>query len=685
MLYKKRWIILSISFLGLFLTCWLELLLQHKSRLIGGGINRSFLFLLINLHIIIIAILLYIIIKHSLKLLIERRRNIPGSTFKQNLFFAFIFLSVIPSLFVFFTAGTFITTSIQKWFQVHIEQGLNNGLQLHELHTLPIRNALQHTPADIATTQYTWTNYDKETFGHFLKQETAQWRTYRLHNDRTMDSLRLSFIKKIQATKIDQEQLFDFYGSLYYSKRTQDHFHLSIYRYQPPIRNHLIAIQNALHDYAELKSMQREIYKSYYFSFALIVLLILLLSTWCAFYLAKGISNPIQRLLEATENIRQGNLSVIVEPNTQSDLKPLAIAFNAMAKGIQQAQGALENKNKEIMTILESINDSVFYINRHGRIITFNRAAQELINNITNINQLKNRKVSFLPKQIRKTFFSAIKEFFGTKKNSWSKEVSISINQEHKILMVHMSNAHKLDYGVLIVIQDLTEIVKLSKIKAWQEAAKQVAHEIKNPLTPIQLATQRLQRKYQHLFNQEPAFADCTNTILDHVSIIKDLASHFSQFASMPAPHIELIEINCLIKETLQLYHISYPHILFNHTWQHQTINMKTDQEKMKQVLINLLDNSIRALSENSHNPKITIHTEISLDQQNITISFIDNGPGIDKAIQNKLFLPYVSSNKKNMGLGLAIVHDIIRQLGGTIRLVPSLVGAHFNIKLPYA
>lgn len=684
---RKRWIILIFSFLALALANWLELCLQRKSNVIGGGLNRPFLFLLINLHVILIAVLLYIIIKQSIKLVIERRRKTLGSGFKQNLFFAFMLFSVIPSFFVFFTAGKFITSSIDKWFQVQIGQGLQSGFQLYQALTIREHQLIAQNPDALdGCERYTWQIKDKTSWKKMMIREVRVWRSYRITNDRSTKSLRDLFIKKIRQVGMYQQQVFDFYGSLYAITKTEHAYHMVVYRYPEAVRTPLIALHNAINDVAQLTSMQTSINQSYFFTFLLVVLLILLLSIWCAFYLAKGISTPIQDLLQATKKMSEGDWSVAVNTDDQHDLKPLALGFNRMITAVKGAHETLEHRNKEMQMILENINDSVFYVNRFGRIINSNQAAKKLMASFMQTSQVYYRKISFLPRHIRTLFFHLIREFLVSHKEHLVREVTLEINREYKIVMVHLSRMHMAP-GILIVIQDLTEIVKLSKAKAWQEAAKQVAHEIKNPLTPIQLATQRLQRKYHTFFEQEPTFADCTQTILAHVKIIKDLASHFSAFASLPAPVMSQVELYGLIFESVRLYELSYPDITYTVISNEHLLKVETDPEKIKQVLVNLLDNSVRAMQSElnkSINKEICISIKEDAGLQVVRITVQDNGPGIDALVREKLFMPYVSTHKKNMGLGLAIVHDIMKQLGGNIRLLPSSYGALFELTLPY-
>lgn len=690
--------------------------MQKRHYLIGGGINRVFLFLLINAHVVLVVLLLYLIIRHSIKLVLERRKEVLGSVFKRNLLFAFILFSVIPSFFVFFTAGKFITQSIDRWFQVRLGSGFSSALKLHEHHSQGIKQALRqkgHCLAEAITScinqhkqlsfdvvngrcpqdpDYTVYLLDHEGKGILgaLHDEVKVWRKFRTVNDRTTSSLKRRFMQKIRG--VADEQSFDFYGSLYWAKRVDAGLLIVVYRYPTTVRNALIGLESALVDYNQLHATRNSIYLSYFFTFILLTLLILFLSIWCAFYLARGISKPIQELLDATEKVRLGHWDTQVVVNPSSDLQNLAQGFNEMTNAVRQAHMHLELKNKEMLAILENISSAVFFVNTTGRIIFYNAAAQRLVSHYLAIDSFKDKKINILGLSVKNKFFELIREFALSKKDHMVKEISFMVNSESRTFVVYgrpLLIPHASPYdrnGLLVVVEDLTDIVKVNKIKTWQEAAKQMAHEIKNPLTPIQLATQRLQRKFQDVLSNEKSFFDCTTTILNQVKIIKDLVTHFSQFASMPAPFIEFVNINELVHEVLCLYVISYPDIVFVHNQLEQVVLIKTDKKKIKLALINLLDNAVRALNlepRDSKEKRIGIST--NLDQKNrvMQIVFSDNGPGIPKIVKETLFLPYVSTEKKNMGLGLAIVHDSITQLGGTITLVTTSGGAQFHIELP--
>lgn len=704
-LIKKRIFILIISLIGLLAISWFELYLQQAHHLIGGGINRASLFLLINIHVVAIIVLLFLITRQSIKLFIERQQTTSGSIFKRNLLFAFILFSVIPSLFVFFTAGKFITKSIDYWFSARIHTGLDNSIKLHELHTQTERKLLSEQGEAIAAkiknftllfkesnkdqiTAYLW-HTDAIARYADIDQEVRVWRTYRKLNDRTMKSLKLRFAKRLE-TLTSQAELFDFYGSLYWVKKVDTSLVVLVHRYPEAIRTPLLEIQSSRIDYEHLKTMQNPIYLNYLFSFILITLLILFLSIWCAFYLARRISKPLQELLEATSKLRKGMWGVHVSDQPNNDLHHLIVEFNNMTTVLKSARQQLENKNNELMMILENITSSVFLINRFGRILTFNNASKDLMIKTLGVSHFKNKKISVFPAQLRSPFFSIAQELIRSGKQQLIKEVYPTIKGERRVLVVQLTRLslqnkfdQKQEDGLLVVIEDLTNIVKESQMKTWQSAARQMAHEIKNPLTPIQLATQRLQRKYREVFAEDQAFINCTDTILNQVKIIKDLASHFSEFASMPDPHIEAVNINEVIREILCLYQVSYPDIEFALHLQDPLPIIKSDAKKLKRVFVNLLDNSVKAFHTEAEK-KVFINSSLSNKLKSLIIIFSDNGPGMPPSVQEQLFLPHVSTEKKNMGLGLAIIHDIItHQLQGSIELVPAKSGTTFRIILP--
>jgi two-component system, NtrC family, nitrogen regulation sensor histidine kinase NtrY len=712
---KRRFLSLLIIVFCLFLTLWVQFSLQQEHCYVVFGINRTLIFLLINITIIFIAFLFYLIIKQSIKLFMERRKKIPGSGFKRDVLFAFILFSVVPSFFISLVTGKFIIKSIDSWFQTRIDSVLKKGLNIHELHTQKVRKELkknsQCVVSDILKQEknkenekpyldkvvtaenYEWYYFEKNQLEEFfLRQERRLWRNYRKINDRTTRDLKKNFLSFFQQN-VDSE-CFDFFGSLYYAKNVGKKVLILVHRYEETVRNNLIAIHNIVHDYDELKSIQRPIKTSYFLLFLLIIIVVLFLSFWCAFYISIGITRPIQYLLTAITNIKNGKFNHIIDYKTTSELHIVIESFNGMTSALEAAQKSLIAKNKEIFELLENVYTPVFLVNKFGRLIMYNNSAKLFVKKYLNKERFKNKKIWFFGNDVKQQFLAFTRIMRKTQQKNFSREVVFTFCGEVKTLMVHMTavqtknSFNKLEEtGLAIVIEDLSDIVKINKMKTWREAAKQMAHEIKNPLTPIQLATQRLQRRYAEFFkNKDNVFIECTNVILKQVNLIKNLTRYFSEFASMPHALNEKVDINNIIQETVKFYGISYPNVVFRCYFDFGIPVIYSDNKRIKRVFINLFDNSIKAFSQQKGIDRghiVTVVTKKIVHMNNIEIIVSDNGPGINRSVQETLFLPYVSGTKKNMGLGLAIVNDIIMQQKGSIKLLYTKEGTSFQILLP--
>ncbi len=707
--FRRRLALLAAAVVTLCFTSWLELFLQKRQHVIGGGLDRVVLFVLINAHVLVILILLYAITRQAIKLFTERSAQVPGSAFTRNLLFAFSVFSVLPTFFVFFVAGRLITTSIDDWFEARVDGGLKSGVALYEEFTKNQHRDLKQSGAELENavrtqtvslledvddqSRYMWnTGNDYASLHEHLRAEVDVWRTYRKVNDRSMASLEQQFTNHIDDLPTE-DSTFTFYGSTYWAKKTLINETPTLLviaqRHPPEIRYPLITLETSLSDYEKLRSMRNPIYWQYLIIFLVATLLILFLSVWCAFYLARGISKPMQEFLLATEQIRRGRWDAQVSFGASSDLNLLAKGFNEMTSALQQARSELERKNSEMMTIIEHINTAVFMVNPTGRIVMANAAAKNLIKEQLGVDRFKNKKISFFGSHVRDQFFTLARELIQSGDTHLTKEISFNTSNTSTLFVAHLTRVDTASesgtQGLLVVVENLTDIVRANKMKTWQEAARQMAHEIKNPLTPIQLATQRLLRRQRKLNTDDPLLAECGDTILNHVRLIRNLVGQFSEFSNLPEGKLEACDINSIVSDIVSNYEVTHPDVAFVYEMQGFLPSVNVDRRKIKQVFVNLLDNSMRALSSGSKdvNKQFTIKTSFKTGLNQIELLLSDNGPGIPVAVRDKLFLPYVSTEKKNMGLGLAIVHELVKHMGGAIRLLPGNTGATFQILLP--
>lgn len=555
-------------------------IVQRYEQSIGGGIGRPLLFLLINLEIFIAIFLAASIIRQSIILFLERRKDRPGSIFKQNLLFSFIFLSILPGIFIFLGASKLVVKHLDLWFSTRMEQGISSGLTLYEEMSQETRYQLQregenlsrhqlpHPPTSLpkhTTFEARW--WPRDGQGIKFGLEPQQWRLFREFNDREIKDLKADLTCQLEKLPPTTTTIIDFFGSTYWVKAYPEGFFTLIYRPPAPIRSALIRIQNANSDYQDVRTLKHSLKFNFYLQAILLLFLVLVLAIWCAFYLARSISTPIQNLLEATNAVRAGNLTTLVIPTGSRDLQALTISFNEMTKALAIAQDNL---------------------------------------------------------------------------------------------------------------------VKINTLKTWQEAAKQIAHEIKNPLTPIQLVAQRLQRKCTPLLAEPTAtmFQEGCTTILHQVDTIKALIADFASFAVPTKLEIKQHDMIALLNNVIKLFQLSYPSVTFVLSSTTQIIPAWLDEEKIKRVFTNLITNSLEAFKTNTpQSPTISI--SLAKTGHNLEIFVHDNGPGIAPEVADKLFLPYISTNKKNMGLGLAIVQEIITQHRGTITVELTQIGTMLKITIP--
>jgi two-component system nitrogen regulation sensor histidine kinase NtrY len=347
----------------------------------------------------------------------------------------------------------------------------------------------------------------------------------------------------------------------------------------------------------------------------------------------------------------------------------------------------LEQRRKYIEIILKNVNAGIITLDRSGKVITINETAVALFGLREEDCLNKNYREIFTSELIRKIrFFLRSQE--RTRQNLESREIELSLPDRNVHLAINFTrlNDEQNSYiGMLIIINDLTEIINAQKAVAWREVARRIAHEIKNPLTPIALSAERIQRKYASLLQEGDAvLSNCTSTIIKQVSALKQLVNEFSNFARMPQAKPTMQDLNEIISETLNLYRHARPDCNFSFHPDDNLVPFLFDQEQMKRVMTNLVDNSLAAI-KSVGGDTITITTKLDKSLQIVIIEICDTGLGISKQDKSKLFEPYFSTKKAGMGLGLAIVKTIVQDHRGFIRVKDNHPrGTCFIIELPF-
>jgi two-component system nitrogen regulation sensor histidine kinase NtrY len=453
----------------------------------------------------------------------------------------------------------------------------------------------------------------------------------------------------------------------------------------------------AYEDYTQLRVLKRPLAGVYLSFFLMVTLLILVGATWMGLYLAKRITRPVQLLAAAAREIGAGHLDHRVEPETVDEFGSLVEAFNSMAGELASSRRRLErstitlekkhveveNRRRYMETILERIVTGVVSIDGAGRISTLNSAAMRLLGiDRTAIGQ---RATDALARADLEPLASLMRGAARSDGEPAGQELTIVRDgREMQLAAVAttLQDEAGQSTGMVLVIDDVTPLIRAQKVAAWREIARRLAHEIKNPLTPIQLSADRLRRHFSSAPIPTRALVDeCTQTIAGEVESLKSLVDEFSQFARMPPPRTVPTDLNQLLTDTLRLYNGLFSDVRIECRFAESIPPVKIDPEQIRRVVINLVDNALEAMDRKG---LIVLETRHSAADVAARIVVADDGPGISPGDRDKLFMPYYSTKQRGSGLGLAIVRRIIAEHGGSIEVGDNQPhGTRFTIDLP--
>ena len=454
----------------------------------------------------------------------------------------------------------------------------------------------------------------------------------------------------------------------------------------------------AFESYNQLRVLRRPLTGLYLSFFLMVTLLILFSATWMGSYLAKRITRPVLMLSAAAREIGAGRLDQHVEPQSNDEFGALVEAFNAMAgelatsrRKIDRSTIELEQKHLEvekrrryIETILERITTGVVSIDAGGSITTINSAAARLLSlPRTSVGQPALGGLRSARSPAARGAASPARR--GRSLSPSAQEIAVTREGQEIHLaavatpLVGDSGASE---GVVLVFDDVTPLIRAQKVAAWREVARRLAHEIKNPLTPIQLCAERLRRHFSTAPPTAKALVDeCTETIVGEVESLKGLVDEFSQFARMPSPRTVPTDLSQLIADTIALYDGIFTAVRIDQRSAPDLPLVRLDPEQVRRVIINLVDNAIEAMERRG---EIVVETQLDAAHSIVRVIVADNGPGIPAGERDKLFLPYYSTKRRGSGLGLAIVRRIIAEHGGNIDVGDNTPrGTRFTIELP--
>jgi two-component system nitrogen regulation sensor histidine kinase NtrY len=453
----------------------------------------------------------------------------------------------------------------------------------------------------------------------------------------------------------------------------------------------------AYEDYQQLRVLRQPLAGVYLSFFLTLTLLILVAATWMGLYLAKRITRPVQLLATAAKEIGAGHFDHRVEAETRDEFGSLIEAFNRMASDLSASRHRLERssvdlerrhqeveaRRRYVETVLERIAAGVISVDTAGRIRTMNSAASRLLGLD---DRASGHSVSSLfGASELQPLAALVDEATQSRADELPRELTLVRKGRELHLAVMTTPLRREDGvfdGVVLVFDDVTPLIRAQRVAAWREVARRLAHEIKNPLTPIQLCTERLRRHFVSAPVQTRQLVEeCTTTIVGEVESLKGLVDEFSQFARMPAPRTQATDLAALITDVMALYQGIVTGVELRARLAESVPQVSVDPEQIRRVLINLIDNAVEAMDKRG---TIEIETQHDPAERLVRVVIADDGPGIPPAEREKLFLPYYSTKQRGSGLGLAIVRRIVAEHGGSLDVTDNVPrGTRFAIELP--
>ncbi len=723
---RREWVITLVVFLLLIVFTRFEAqLFQLTAKL---PLSNSILVLaIINLNILLIILFLFLIFRNLFKLLLERRRAVPGAKLRTKLVVTFIALSLIPTMLLYFVSAGFITSSIENWFNQQIESSLQESLDVAQTYYKNSASNALYYADQIAQmikeqrllkqenlvqleslVQRKQAEYNlgivevfSSTFEELVRSTNPQVPAAEF-TDPGSDNIReaLEGNRFSRITPIGRADLIRGVVPIYSNWNPNDVVGVVVVNYYVPysLVSKMREISNSFEQFKNTKLLKGNIKSGYLVFLLLIALVIIFLATWFGFHLARGITVPIQELVVATQSVADGDLGVQLDVKSDDEVGSLINSFNTMTADLRAGREKLTAANIELQssnleldqrrrymeTILGNVTAGIISVDRQGLLTTVNAAAEKLLQ--IDADRVVGRDFKeIIADEHLPMVMDILAELKSSGKDSVRKQLTLSVGSSKLTLLVTVTNLHDENnefIGTVVIFDDLTQLLKAQRMAAWREVARRIAHEIKNPLTPIQLSAQRLRRKYLDKFEgDDTVFDDCTNLIVKQVDELKNLVNEFSNFARMPASSPAPNQLNEVLAEALTLYQEGHKDITFSLSTDDAMPVFNLDREQVKRAVINLLENAVSAVNGDG---RIDISTSYNASLKMAIFSVSDNGVGIPPEDKPRLFEPYFSTKKSGTGLGLAIVSTIIADHSGYIRVKDNTPrGTTFIVELP--
>jgi two-component system, NtrC family, nitrogen regulation sensor histidine kinase NtrY len=699
-------------------------------------VTSIFFFGLLNFNIIILVALVFLVFRNIGKLFIERRRRVLGARLKTKLVISFFAFSIIPTLVLFAISAMYINSSFDKWFSLKIQNTLQASLEITGTYYRNTEHAAMHFAEHLAHgigVQLKEKDQEKGVLSEWLNEYIASQRELlaldavefyahpleeRAIAQRAGASDWEGVFPRLPLDLLTQafsgEKVFVVHhhvgsGDLIrclmpvHLQGTSDHpvaGVLAVDSYVPvSLVNKVDEIASVFDDYKETNPLKYPMKTTYFVILIMITLVILFVAIWIGLYMARELTVPLERLVQGAQAVGAGNLDISIVSSGRDEITVLVDSFNKMTRDLREnreslvkAGADLEKRRLQLEAVLANVGTGVVAMDQTGEVTIFNRAASEL---------LKIDSGSIIQRKYSDVFSGETLPLVGLIGRGMS-SLTHADEVRHEEIQFHFRSGETTrvlaavatslnrggkNWGVVLVVDDMTHLIKGQREMAWREVARRIAHEIKNPLTPIKLSAQRLQRRFQtHLGKDGALLKECTDTIIRHSDELKEMVNEFSNFArfpeASPAPH----DLNTALGEVVALFQQAHPTLQIKTLFEAKVPIFEFDRDQIKRVMLNLFDNAVAALRSLpiGVTRRIRLETHYNEQLQIAVIEFEDNGPGMSEEIKARVFEPYFSTKEEGTGLGLAIVKRIVNDHDGFIRVRSNPgEGTQFVIEIP--
>lgn len=720
---KRERIIIVVSVVAI--VCLTVFGTYITNRDLDIGVNENFILIaLIDINIILLILVIFLVLRNLVKLIFERKRKVEAAKLRTKLVLSFAGLTLFPTVVMFISAMLFFKTSMDLFFNVQVEHSLNGALDIAQTYyTDATETVLTYAKVignEVSTTgmlaedarlrlqgyidfQREIRNIDLVTIFSSGMEELASSASDEIP-DMSMIRLKADLFTEALAGKPVSTIQTTGYGDVVwalYPVMNQDEVICLVMTADfipKSLLSRMMTIGDFLEGYKKNKVLKEPIVVSYLITLSIIALLLVFTATWLGFYLAKGITVPISLLAEGTKKVADGDLDVYVDVTTDDEVGVLVDSFNKMTQDLKMQSRRLERAYNELSRssmeiearrrymeiVLKNVAAGVISVDKDGILTTINKSAERMLA-IKTPKVLDHPFAEVLREKHASIVNGLIEDLISSNEGFIQRQVEIPLEDRTLVLMANLNylvDEENNYLGMVAVFDDITEIMRAQKVAAWREVARRIAHEIKNPLTPIKLSAQRIRKKYMDKLPDDGRVLDeCTQTIITQVEEMRALVDAFSQFARMPATRLRPNDLNDIVKETLALYKEAHKNIAYDFAEDSNLPAVNLDREQIKRVLINLLENSVEAIGESG---SVQITTAFLAEQAKARLVIADTGRGLTPESKDRIFEPYYSTKKGGTGLGLTIVTTIISDHHGDIRVFNNEpMGTKFVIDLP--